>query len=101
MIDVRLIGIRYAARDIHLFELARPDGGTLPAAEAGAHIDLLLPNGLIRQYSLTRPDPAPTSYVLGIKRDAAGRGGSRLIFDTLKVGQLHDHQRAAQQFRPG
>ena len=88
MIDVRLIGIRCAARDIHLFELARPDGGTLPAAEPGAHVDLLLPNGLIRQYSLTRPDPAPTSYVLGIKRDAAGRGGSRTIFDALKVGQL-------------
>jgi tetrachlorobenzoquinone reductase len=87
-IPVRLVGIRYAARDTHLFQLARPDGGALPAAEPGAHIDLHLPGGMIRQYSLTRCAPAPTSYTLGIKRDAAGRGGSRLIFDTLKVGQL-------------
>src|SRR5262249_52859127 len=43
--------------------------------------------GLIRQYSLTRCDPAPTTYTLGIKRDDVGRGGSRLIFDTLRVGQ--------------
>ena len=87
-IEVRLVAIRYAARDTHLFELARPGGGVLPAAEAGAHVDLCLPDGSIRQYSLTRCDPAPASYTLGIKRDAAGRGGSRLILDTFKVGQL-------------
>jgi ferredoxin-NADP reductase len=87
-IEVRLVGIRYAARDIHFFELARPDGGVLPAGEPGAHVDLHLSDGSIRQYSLTRSDPAPASYTLGVKRDAAGRGGSRLIFDTLKVGQL-------------
>jgi ferredoxin-NADP reductase len=86
--EVRLAGIRYAARDTHLFELERPDRGPLCAAEPGAHIDLHLPNGEIRQYSLTRCEPAPTSYTVGIKRDAAGRGGSRLIFDTLRVGQL-------------
>jgi tetrachlorobenzoquinone reductase len=87
-IDVRLVGIRYAARDTHLFELERPDGGKLPAAQLGAHIDLSLPNGLIRQYSLTRCEPAARSYTLGIKRDETGRGGSRLIFDTLRVGQF-------------
>jgi ferredoxin-NADP reductase len=45
------------------------------------YIDLHLPNGATRQYFLTCCDPAPTSYTLGIKRDAAGRGGSRLIFE--------------------
>jgi tetrachlorobenzoquinone reductase len=86
-IDVRIVGIRFAARDTHLFDLSRLDGGVLPTAEPGAHVDLHLPNGLVRQYSLTRCDPAPASYTLGIKRDEAGRGGSRLIFDTLRVGQ--------------
>ena len=60
----------------------------LPAAEPGAHIDLHLANGMVRQYSLTRPDPAPTQYILGIKRDAASRGGSKYIFDQLKVGTI-------------
>src|SRR3954470_24095074 len=86
LIDVRLTAIRYAARDTNLYELSRPDDGVLPAAEAGAHIDLHLPNGLVRQYSLTLPDPAPTRYVIGIERDAASRGGSKYIFDQLKVG---------------
>ena len=38
--------------DICLLELARPDGGTLPAFSAGAHIDVHLADGIIRQYSL-------------------------------------------------
>jgi len=87
-IEVRLVGIRYAARDTHLFELARPGGEVLPAAEPGAHVDLHLPTGVFRQYSLTRCDPSPKTYTLGIKRDEAGRGGSRLIFDAFRVGQL-------------
>ncbi len=88
LISVRLTAIRYAARDTNLYELSRPDGGTLPAAEPGAHIDLHLPNGIVRQYSLTLPSPAPTHYALAIKRDPASLGGSRYIFDQLKVGAL-------------
>ncbi|MBV9632082.1 MAG: oxidoreductase [Xanthobacteraceae bacterium] len=58
----------------------------MPPADPGAHVDLHLPNGMMRQYSLTTPDRAPKSYILGIKRDANSRGGSKYIFDTLKVG---------------
>ena len=90
MIQVRLTSIRYAAHNTNLYELRRPDGGILPAAEPGAHIDLQLPNRTIRQYSLTEPDPAPTSYTLGIKLDPESRGGSRYIFEQLKVGALLD-----------
>jgi ferredoxin-NADP reductase len=42
---------------------------------------------LMRQYSLTVPDGGRQSYVVGIKRDPASRGGSKYIFDELKVGQ--------------
>jgi ferredoxin-NADP reductase len=86
LIEVRLDAIRYAARDTNIYEFVAPDGGTLPAAEPGAHIDLHLPNGLVRQYSLTAPDPAPLRYVLCVKRDAASRGGSSYMFDGLRVG---------------
>jgi tetrachlorobenzoquinone reductase len=87
LIEVRLNAIRYAARDANLYELVRADGAPLPAAEPGAHVDLHLPNGIVRQYSLTIPDPSPTRYVLGIKRDAASRGGSKYVFEELRVGQ--------------
>lgn len=87
LIDVRLTAIRYAARDTHLFEFQRPDKGELPPAEAGAHVDLHLPNGMMRQFSLVVPDASPTTYTLGIKREPAGRGGTEYAFDQLKVGQ--------------
>jgi ferredoxin-NADP reductase len=87
LIDVRVTAIRYAARDTHLFEFTPLDGKPLPRYEPGAHIDLHLPNGLVRQYSLIRPEPAPASYTVGIKRDPASRGGSRYIHDELRVGK--------------
>src|SRR5438067_8192812 len=86
-IEVRLIAIRYAARDTNLFDFQRPDGGTLPAYEPGAHADLHLPSGHTRSYSLTVDQPDPTTYTFGIKRDPASRGGSRFIHDELRVGQ--------------
>jgi ferredoxin-NADP reductase len=89
LIEVRLNAIRYAARDTNLYELVRPDGKALPAYEPGAHLDLHLPNGIIRQYSLINPAPAhaPSSYTLGVKRDPASRGGSRYVHDELRVGR--------------
>jgi ferredoxin-NADP reductase len=87
LLDVRVTAIRYAARDTHLFELSRVDGKPLPGYEPGAHIDLHLPNGLIRQYSLIKPESDPSCYTVGIKRDPASRGGSRYIHDDLRVGK--------------
>jgi len=87
LIEVRVSAIRYAARDTHLYEFAPLDGKPLPAYQPGAHIDLHLPNGLVRQYSLITAEPDPASYTVGIKRDPASRGGSRYIHDELRVGK--------------
>ncbi|HEY8578257.1 MAG TPA: PDR/VanB family oxidoreductase [Beijerinckiaceae bacterium] len=86
-VDMRLTAIRYAAQDTNLYEFRRPDGAALPGAEPGAHIDLHLANGMMRQYSLVTADGDPTAYVVGIKRDRASRGGSIYIHDQLRVGQ--------------
>ena len=64
-----------------------PDGKPLPAYEPGAHIDVHLPNGIVRQYSLILPEREPMSYTLGVKRDPASRGGSRYVHDELRVGR--------------
>ena len=85
--NLRLTSIQYAAQDTHLFEFRRPDGAALPAVEPGAHIDIHLPNGMMRQYSLTTTEGEPNRYIVGIKRDRASRGGSTYIHDNLKVGQ--------------
>jgi ferredoxin-NADP reductase len=87
LIDVRVTAIRYAARDTHIYEFTRPDGRPLPAYQPGAHIDLHLPNGLVRQYSLIEAEPDPSRYTIAVKRDPASRGGSRYVHDELRVGK--------------
>ena len=87
LIDVRVTAIRFAARDTNLYDLAPLDGKPLPPYEPGAHIDLHLPNGLIRQYSLIKAEPDPSSYTVSVKRDPASRGGSRCVHDELRVGK--------------
>jgi tetrachlorobenzoquinone reductase len=87
LIDVRLTAIRYAARDTNLYEFVPLDGKPLPGYEPGAHIDVHLPNGIVRQYSLLEAEPDPTRYVIGVKRDPASRGGSRYVHDELRVGK--------------
>lgn len=87
-IEVRLEEIRYGARATNLFVFRRPDGAALPPAEAGAHVDVLLPNGLTRQYSLLLDGREPAVYTIGVKRDEHGGGGSRYLHDQVTVGTM-------------
>lgn len=87
-LTVRLTAIRWLAEDIHGFEFRRPDGGPLPPFTAGAHVDVHLPGGLVRPYSLCNPPHETHRYEVAVKRDAAGRGGSRAMHDQLRVGEL-------------
>jgi ferredoxin-NADP reductase len=86
LIDARLTAIKDVARDTKLYTFARTDGARLPAYKPGAHIDLHLPNGLMRQFSLVVPNAEPDSYVVGVKRDENSRGGSRYIIEEMKLG---------------
>lgn len=84
-IPMRLTEIRWLARHVYRLRLEALADAPLPLAEAGAHVGLLLPGGLERQYSLLScADPG--AYVVGVKREADGRGGSRYIHDMLRVG---------------
>lgn len=88
LITVRLNVIRFAAAGTNLFEFTPMDGQPLPAFSAGAHVDLHLPGGLLRQYSLCNPQGERHRYVMGVKRDANGHGGSRFVHDELRVGAV-------------
>ena len=64
----------------------RLEGRDLPRWEPGAHIDLVLPSGLVRQYSLCG-DPADTSsYTVATRLVEDGRGGSREVHEQVGVG---------------
>ncbi|MGN0923162.1 PDR/VanB family oxidoreductase [Ectopseudomonas mendocina] len=69
-----------------ILDLADPTGSNLPTFEAGAHVDIHLKPGLVRQYSLCG-DPANASvYRLGVLRDPASRGGSVAVHELLTEG---------------
>jgi len=62
------------------------EGTTLPAFTAGAHVDVHLPGGLVRQYSLCNPPGETHRYQIGVLRDAASRGGSQAVHEALHEG---------------
>ena len=85
-LQVRVAAKRTEAPDIYSLELVAADGGALPAFTAGAHIDVHLPNGLVRQYSLSNAPSETKRYVIGVLRDAASRGGSTAVHDLVAEG---------------
>ncbi|MBB3973336.1 PDR/VanB family oxidoreductase [Hansschlegelia beijingensis] len=72
---------------LHL-RLVHPLKPELPAWEPGAHVDLRLPDGKIRQYSLCGDPDDRSAYEIAIKREDAGRGGSRGAHETLSEGSV-------------
>ncbi|KOV85522.1 ferredoxin [Nocardia sp. NRRL S-836] len=75
------------ADGVVLLTLRHPDGDPLPAWTPGAHVDLVLADGLVRQYSLCG-DPSDTATMtVAVLLEPGGRGGSRHVHDVLAAGQ--------------
>ncbi|MDO5745338.1 MAG: PDR/VanB family oxidoreductase [Micrococcaceae bacterium] len=67
-------------------ELRHPLGHELPGWGAGSHLDVMLPNGQVRQYSLCSDPEKRESWRLAVLRERAGRGGSAYVHDELRPG---------------
>lgn len=87
-IDVRVARKTREAEGICSYELVRADGAALPPFAAGAHVDVHLPNGLVRQYSLCNVPGETHRYVIAVLRDAASRGGSQAMHDDVDAGTM-------------
>jgi phthalate 4,5-dioxygenase reductase subunit len=85
MTPLRIGNIEPAAEGIVLFEMRNGDGSDLPAFTCGAHVSVRTPSGLIRKYSLCNDPAERDRYVIGVRREADGRGSASLI-DDAKVG---------------
>lgn len=97
MLNVRVAAKRQEAQDICSYDLVLPNGGALPVFSAGAHIEVHVPGGWTRQYSLCN-DPAESHrYLIGVLRDPASRGGSEAMHtlvnegDTLTISAPKNH----------
>lgn len=73
------------ATDIVGLELQSADGTPLPQWQAGAHIDLVVRSGLVRQYSLTGKS-GTNAYHIGVLLDPKSRGGSSSVHSQIQQG---------------
>jgi ferredoxin-NADP reductase len=79
--------MRHEADGVVRLELRPAQPGTsFPAFTAGSHIDVHLPNALVRSYSLLNPETESDRYVIGVLLDRSTRGGSRCVHEQLRVG---------------
>jgi tetrachlorobenzoquinone reductase len=85
---LRVHSVTWEAEGIFSYELRDPAGGDLPPFTAGAHVDLHLPNGMVRSYSLTNPQDERHRYVLAVQKDRASRGGSSWMHEKLRTGDI-------------
>ncbi|MDW6024902.1 2Fe-2S iron-sulfur cluster-binding protein [Mesorhizobium sp. BAC0120] len=76
-----------AADGIAGFQL-RPVKGLLPTFQPGAHIDVHLPNGEIRQYSITNGPGETDSFTIGVKLEPDSKGGSQCLHETVREGDV-------------
>lgn len=79
---------RMLTEEICEFEFRDPTGSALPAFEAGSHITLETPGGAVRSYSLTNDEIERSRYVIAVKLDPAGKGGSSSMHRDLQVGSM-------------
>lgn len=86
MIEVIVTARHALAQAICSFELRRFDGLQLPRFTAGAHIDVHLPDGLVRQYSLCGVPWESERYIIGVLRDEHSCGGSKALHEQVQVG---------------
>jgi ferredoxin-NADP reductase len=81
---VRVVARELVVHDVLAVELAPVGGGSLPAWEPGAHIDVEVMPGVERQYSLVARTPQG-HWRIAVLREYPGRGGSIAVHDQLAV----------------
>ncbi|MGH8235553.1 MAG: PDR/VanB family oxidoreductase [Steroidobacteraceae bacterium] len=88
LMQLRIARAWYAAQEIRSFELVKQDGSKLPPFTPGSHVKVRVPNGELRKYSLCN-DPADRGrYVIAVKRETGGRGGSISLVDGAQEGDI-------------
>nr|WP_173160841.1 PDR/VanB family oxidoreductase [Arthrobacter sp. 68b]AKG47401.1 putative oxidoreductase [Arthrobacter sp. 68b] len=84
--DLVVRGLRQESTSVMSLELALPDGSALPEWQPGAHLDIVLPSGLVRQYSLCSDPGDLQKYRLAVLREPEGRGGSEELHSDTRLG---------------
>lgn len=87
-LSLEVTAVVSVADGVRQVRLERVDRTSLPSWEPGAHIDVVLPNGLIRQYSLCGDPQDDTAYEIAVLRAPDSRGGSEFVHTSMHVGDV-------------
>lgn len=87
MLDVIVTQKNHEALGIASFELSAANGAPLPAFTAGAHIDVQIADGIVRQYSLCNHPEERHRYLIAVLNEPTSRGGSKALHERIEVGQ--------------
>jgi ferredoxin-NADP reductase len=88
LMELRVRHVKWEAEGVHSLTFVDPAGKDLPPWTPGAHLEIELPSGLVRQYSLCGDPKDRCRYKVAVLRDPAGRGGSAEIHDTVLTGKV-------------
>jgi phthalate 4,5-dioxygenase reductase component len=97
-LKVTVVRKSLVADDIYLFELRAASGGDLPPFTAGAHITVTTPGGQKRRYSLCNDSIDADRYVIAVKQEKSGRGGSLNMTTKVEVGDEFEIEPPANDF---
>lgn len=98
LLSVRVASKEPVAQDIISIELVDPAGAQLPEFAPGAHIDVHLPGGLIRQYSLLNDSSQRASFQIGVLLEPESRGGSIILHRQVQAGDMLQISRPRNHF---
>lgn len=88
VLDLRVRHIKWEADGVLSLTFVDPNGKDLPEWSPGAHLEVELPSGLVRQYSLCGDPRDRCRYKVAVLRELNGRGGSAEIHDTVLAGRI-------------
>lgn len=90
ILTVRVARVARQTPEVASFELVHPAGRALPSYQPGAHLNVHVPGGFARPYSLAAAaQPGAVSrYVIGVKREPHSRGGSASLHERVREGDL-------------
>lgn len=85
---VRVSRKQQEAENICSLLLTREDGSELLGAAPGTHIDVYLPGGAIRQYSVCNAESDRGGYLVAVQKEQSSRGGSLAVHEKVEVGSI-------------
>ncbi len=88
LLALRVARIEAVADGVTLFELRHPAGDALPQASPGAHLPVRVPSGAMRNYSVCNDTTERDRYVIAVKREEGGRGGSISLIEQARPGDI-------------